>query len=88
MEWKKLLPELNGILSELDAAAEDEELEELAAELEDAIFLLECADDAEEADGALEEIAGLAEDILSEAGQREHLRMLARKLTMVANQNR
>ena len=80
MEWKKCLPELNEILSELDAAAESEELEELAAEFEDAIFLLECAEDFEEADGAMEEIAGLAESLRALGGDDAALVQLAERL--------
>ena len=80
MAWKELLPELNEILSEIDATAAGEALEELAAELEDAIFLLECADDAEEADGAMEEIAGLAAQLRELCGGEAPLSWLAERL--------
>ena len=80
MDWKELLPELNEVLSELDAGAEGEELEELAAELEDAIFLLECSEDVEEADGAMEEIAGLAEQLRELTEGKAPLCWLAEKL--------
>ncbi len=63
MERSELLSKLNGVLAEIDERASDEALEELAAELEDAIFLLECAEDEEDAAGALEEIVGLAEEL-------------------------
>ena len=80
VEKKSLLQELNEILSELDAIEADEELEELAAELEDVIYLLECAEDDEEADGALEEIAGLAVELRELAAGEAPLSWLAEKL--------
>ncbi len=64
------------ILSRLDEVNGGEALEELCAELEDAIFLLECAEDEEEAAGALEELAGLAEE-LRPLGQAERADELA-----------
>ena len=80
MDWKELLPEFNEILSEIDADAAGEELEELVAELEDAIFLLECAEDAEEAEGAMEEIAGLAAQLRELADGKAPLCWLAERL--------
>ena len=45
------------ILDDFDGFEMDEELEELNAQLEDALFLLECSeDDAEELQGAIEEM--------------------------------
>ena len=79
MERKLLLAKLDEILSELDALVEDEAAEELAAELEDAIFLLECAEDGEEADGALEEIAALAVQLKALAGDDAPLTDLAER---------
>ena len=84
MEKKALLPELNEILSELDAGAAGEEFEELAAELEDAIFLLECAEDEEETGGAMEEIAGLAAELRELAGGEAPLCWLAERLERLA----
>ena len=86
MEQRKLLAELNEVLSEIDAEAADEAIEELAAELEDAIFLLECAEDDEEAEGALEEIAGLAAQLRELAGGEAPLSWLAEKLFRLAEQ--
>ena len=85
VERKELLAKLDAFLSELDECAADEEIEELAAELEDAIFLLECAEDEEEAEGALEEIAALADQLRELAGSDEALGRLALKLTLLTN---
>ena len=60
MDERAALEQLDAVLAELDELADGEELDEFAAELEDAIFLLECAEGAEEAAEAMEEIAGLA----------------------------
>ena len=83
MERAELLLKLDGILSELDACAADEDIEELAAELEDAIFLLECAEDDEETEGALEEISDLAGRLKELAGADEALGRLALKLDLL-----
>ena len=85
MERRELLSKLDGVLSELDKCAEGEEIEELAAELEDAIFLLECAEDDEETDGALEEIDGLAARLKELADSDETLERIARKLMLLIN---
>ena len=79
MDKKLLLTKLDEILAELDACAEDEEIEELAAELEDAIFLLECAEDGEETEDATEEIAALAAQLREVAGEDAALRELAER---------
>ena len=67
------------ILARLDALDGGEALEEFCAELEDAIFLLECAEDAEEVEGALDELAGLAEELraLGQADSAEELAAVA-----------
>ena len=83
VERKLLLAKLDEILSELDALVEDEAAEELAAELEDAIFLLECAEDDEETEGALEEIAALGDQLEALAGQDDALARIARKLELL-----
>lgn len=72
------------ILSKLDEMGGGEALEELCAELEDAIFLLECAEDEEEVAGALDELAGLAEELrrlgeAESAGELEATAELARR---------
>ncbi len=52
------------ILDELDDFADDDDMDELNAQLEDSIYLLECAqaDDDEDVADALDEIASLAEE--------------------------
>ena len=67
---RAFLERFGEILAKLDESDGGEELAESCAELEDAIFLLECAEDREEVDGALEEIEGLAEE-LREQGEKE-----------------
>ena len=59
---KGFVERFRDILDGLDDYADSEDMEELNAQLEDAIFLLECADpkDEEEVGDALEEIASLA----------------------------
>lgn len=63
------------ILAKLDALDGGDALDEFCAELEDALFLLECAEDAEEVEGALEELDGLAEELraLGEAERADEL---------------
>ena len=85
MERRELLAKLDAVSSELDECASDEEMQELAAELEDAIFLLECADDDEEADGALEEIDALADRLRDLAGTDEALGRIGMKLNLLIN---
>ena len=55
------LERFHGILDVLDEIEADEELDELNAQLEDVLFLMESVD-VEDADAA-EEIAGALEDI-------------------------
>lgn len=74
---RAFLKRFDEILSKLDELDGGEELDELCAEMEDAIFLLECAgDEEEEILGALEELGGLAEE-LRDLGQRERADELA-----------
>ena len=59
------LARFQDILDALDEFADGEDLEELSAQLEDALFLMESIDDddedaREEMEGALEEIADIA----------------------------
>lgn len=66
------------ILEDLDAFEMDETLEELNAQFEDALFLMESidpedADAAEETEGALEELDGLLEEYRDFARQRAEL---------------
>ena len=86
MERSELLSKLNGLLAEIDERASGEALEELAAELEDAIFLLECAEGEEEAAGALEEIAGLAEELRDLAEGDLRLTAAAHRLRRMAEE--
>ena len=57
----------------LDEFGGDEKLDEMCAELEDAIFFMECAEDTEEIEGAIEEIEGLAEALLQLAEEKKEL---------------
>ncbi len=59
---KGFIERFRDILGRLDDYADSEDMEELNAQLEDAIFLLECSDpeDKEEVGDALEEIESLA----------------------------
>ena len=62
------------ILDDFDGFEMDEELEELNAQLEDALFLMECSgDDAEELQGAIEEIDGLLAEYRALSGRRPEL---------------
>ena len=84
-----------GILDELDAFEADEELEELNAQLEDVLFLMESvdvedADAAEELEGALEEIDDLLAAYRELAKEVPELRQQALELEMarkMAGQN-
>ena len=89
------LEHFHGILDELDEIGADEELEELNAQLEDVLFLMESvdpedADAAEEIAGALEEIDDLLEAYLELAEELPELRQQALELEMarrMAGQN-
>ena len=89
------LERFHGILDELDAFEADEELEELNAQLEDVLFLMESvdvedADAAEELAGALEEIDDLLAAYRELAEELPELRQQALELEMarrMAGQN-
>lgn len=89
------LERFHGILDELDEIGSDEELEELNAQLEDVLFLMESvdpedADAAEEIAGALEEIDDLLAAYLELAEELPELRQQALELEMarkMAGQN-
>ena len=89
------LERFHGILDELDEIGADEELEELNAQLEDVLFLMESvdpedADAAEEIAGALEEIDDLLAAYLELAEELPELRQQALELEMarkMAGQN-
>lgn len=61
---KGFVERFRNILDSLDEFADNEEKEELNAQLEDAIFLLECSDpqDADEVADALDEIISLVDE--------------------------
>ena len=90
---KAFMERFGGILEELDALAETcpgeaaEDLEDLNAELEDALLLLdELKDsDAEELTGALEDIRALAEDYRALAERAPDLSDCAGRLAMAAD---
>lgn len=84
--FEDILEALDGL--ETDEAM-DEEMEELNAQLEDAIFLLDSVDvddedAAEEMEGALSEIIGVAEDYATCAAADTKLGQLALELKMAA----
>ena len=89
------LERFHGILDELDEIEADEELEELNAQLEDVLFLMESvdvedADAAEAIAGALEEIDDLLAAYRALADERQELRQQALELEMarrMAGQN-
>ena len=89
------LERFHGILDELDEIGADEELEELNAQLEDVLFLMESvdpedADAAEEIAGALEEIDDLLAAYRELAEELPELRQQALELEMarrMAGQN-
>ena len=89
------LERFHGILDELDEIGSDEELEELNAQLEDVLFLMESvdvedADAAEELEGALEEIDDLLAAYRELAEELPELRQQALELEMarkMAGQN-
>ena len=89
------LERFHGILDELDTFEADEELEELNAQLEDVLFLMESvdpedADAAEEIAGALEEIDDLLAAYRELAEELPELRQQALELEMarrMAGQN-
>lgn len=90
------LSRIQDILEELDELAEDaglEELDELNAQLEDALFLLECVEDededaAEEYEGALEEILSLAGDYRALCAEIPELQDRAQELSSAAEMAR
>ena len=89
------LERFHGILDELDGIEADEELDELNAQLEDVLFLMESvdvedADAAEEIAGALEEIDDLLAAYRELAEELPELRQQALELEMarrMAGQN-
>ena len=89
------LERFQSILDALDEFEMDEELEELNAQLEDVLFLMESvdvedADAAEEIAGALEEIDDLLAAYRALADERQELRQQALELEMarrMAGQN-
>ena len=80
-----LLERFQSILDALDEFEMDEELEELNAQLEDALFLMECSeDDVEELQGAIEEIDGLLAEYRALSERRPELRQKVLELEMAA----
>ena len=89
------LERFHGILDVLDEIEADEELDELNAQLEDVLFLMESvdvedADATEELEGALVEIDDLLAAYRALADERQELRQQALELEMarkMAGQN-
>ena len=79
------LERFQSILDALDEFEMDEELEELNAQLEDALFLMECSeDDVEELQGAIEEIDGLLAEYRALSERRPEIRQKVLELEMAA----
>ena len=79
------LERFQSILDALDEFEMDEELEELNAQLEDALFLMECSeDDVEELQGAIEEIDGILAEYRALSERRPELRQKVLELEMAA----
>ena len=83
----------HGILDAFDAIADGEEAEELNAEFEDAIFLLENVepddeDAREEIEGALEEIDALCADYAREMNGNPDALEIVRQMEMAARMAR
>ena len=79
------LERFQSILDALDEFEMDEELEELNAQLEDALFLMEWSeDDVEELQGAIEEIDGLLAEYRALSERRPELRQKVLELEMAA----
>ncbi len=74
------------ILDELDEFEMDEDLEELNAQLEDALFFMRSLDeeeeDSEETQGALEEVEGLLAEYQALSERRPELRQKVLELEM------
>ena len=92
MNIEKLIDELYGILDELDEFADDEDVEELNATLEDVLFMLSEAGDEddveEEFEDAIEElrdIAGSYKAIPETAKYGESIAAVANRMALVMN---
>ena len=90
---KGFIERFHGILDAFDELDVDEEREELNAEFEDAIFLLESIDPededaAEEIEGALDEIDALCGDYHSVARKDPDVLEIARQMEMASRMAR
>lgn len=77
MKDSELLAQLNSLLDEVDALSADEDMEELTAQLEDAVFFLEQADDEEDMVEATEELSALTLELQQHVVGNETLSILA-----------
>ena len=92
MNIEKLIDELNAILDRLDAFADDEDVEELNATLEDVLFMLSESDDdsdfEEELQDALDELSDIADGyrkIPSTAEYGDSISAVAARIALVMN---
>ncbi len=92
MNIEKLIDELNSILDELDELSDNEEIEELNANLEDVLFMLSESDDEsdfeEELEDALAELSDIASGykvIPESAKYGDSISAIAARITMVMN---
>ena len=76
MNIEKMIDELNAILDELDEMADDEEIEELNATLEDVLFMLSEAGDEDEVEDelsdAIDELFDIADGYKAIKGAKKY----------------
>ena len=77
----------HSILDELDEFASDDEMDELNAQLEDSIYVLECAqaDSDDDVGDALDEIVSLAEEYRQRIQDYPDMEQSVRALEMAAD---
>lgn len=92
MNIEKFIDELNSLLDELDEFSDNEDIEELNANLEDVLFMLSESDDEtdfeEELEDALEELTDIASGykaIPETEKYGDSISAIAARITMIMN---